>query len=304
MPSRSRIAVLSLVLGLAWATSLAQTQKIPVTGCSSTVSPAPGLDCAKAYDGNTSTRWGFNAASSQDLQLDFGQVRRIKRIVVTWTAAPYDRSYLCVDGTHTWHLLKVVQSGSLTDDINLAWGTNPRGGGDTLCDAASLIIEVSSSVAGGIQEVSLSGPGSYTEDGLLTVNVPIPAWNMNALDLQCLDLPAGLSPDRVVGISAVIRSDFGTVHNFAKLRDTDFEINGVLGHPDDSQPPSNKVGGGGTVGIGADLPCSKGKWQIFLKQQTGFNGASFTNHPAFSSLATNPRGYVKIEYLNSAPEYP
>ncbi len=283
------------------------TQKIPITSCTSSPASVVGHECEKAYDGNTGTNWTRPQALQTVLQFNFGKVRRIKYIKVSFTGSSIGpRNYTIIDKLGAAVDISVLNTNVLEDQITLAWGADPSIYSiDTMPDASALIISSYSTQIYSIKEVEIYGPGNYTNDNIVTVNVPIPAWNMNASTLLCLDLPSGITPNRVVGISAVIRSDINTIHSFSKLKTASPDMAPIYPNPDKQQAGAG-VGGGGTVGITFELPCTPSspfKWKIFLNWDRNYEPSSFKASSYFSSLSTVPRGYIKIEYLSSSPDF-
>lgn len=290
------------LLGLALGAfpSYSQTQKIAITGCSTSIAPVTGGECNKAYDGNTGTEWKLQAitGSPQEMTVDFGTTRRIKRIVVNWGVPPNGgRDYICVDAASGWHWVASRTGSQTTDDITLNWGS-AGGGPDTVCDAKSLVIATYSTTVGGLKEVNLYGPGIYTNEKIQVKAISIPAWNMNSGLFKCIDLPPEINPERIVGLSAVIRSDHGTIHQLARLKAANLTINGVK---EFQGTDMGWLGVGGNVGVSYEKPCNLNKWQIFVEINAK---ATFYTHGSFSNLATNPRGYARIEYLSVDPDYP
>ncbi len=331
-----------LNIGLNLLAGHAYTQKIPITSCTSSPASVVGHECEKAYDGNTGTYWTRPQALQTELRFNFGNVRRIKYIKVSFTGSSIGpRNYTIIDKLGAYVDISVLNTNVLEDQITLAWGADAGVYAiDTVPDASALIIRSYSAQIYSIKEVEIYGPGIYTEEGIQTVVVPIPAWNMSAPGeaLKCIDLPAGIQPLRVIGISATIRSDFNTatneytMHNFSKLRTPGAPGFFVAIDQDGSggRPP----GGGGNVGITNKAPCTlapnnrwpaTGQWRIFLAQNpNGIYASGSTGTPAafdkfkdgqlisqstfaqstwFSSLSTNPRGFVKIQYLTFNPDF-
>lgn len=271
-----------------------RAQPVAITGCVGSPNLA-GYECNKAYDQNSGSEWrtANTPGITQTLRLNLGQVRRIKKITVTWGTPPSglrDYFYMNKLGYQIW--LKTVTGSQTTDNITLLWGGN-GGEIDTVPDTDALVIAVSGGYSS-IKEVALHGPGQYTEAKLLTKVVPIPSWNMNLENQKCIDFPIGVLPARIVGMSAVIRSDASTVHYLAKSKNAQLYVGGIL-------EDQGATGAGGNVSIQYGACSSGNQWKILVELAAL---STFKSHSKFSNPATNPRGHVTLEYLSADPEYP
>lgn len=284
-----------LILGAGMAgAAFSQSQKIPITGCTTNYAPVAGYDCTKAYDGNPATNWRIPGdAVTHVLDVNFSAARRVKRLVVTWDAVPNgDRHYFATDreGVSHWLGYRIGGTTGTTDDIVLKWGSNNYDP-DTVLQARTISVYTYSSTVAGLREIDVYGPGLYSENQIITRRIPIPAWNMVAELSKTIPVSPAIPANRVVGASAFLYSDYNVVQNFTSLSV----------HPIGAYQYS---GGTGDQPAGFYLTATgpAGSTQIESIEMTGNRTAHQNSN--FDDPNKNPRGWITIQYLSQSPEFP
>jgi hypothetical protein len=297
MNQRSRTlwrALPILAAALYWQEAFSQSQKLQIVSCTSTPASVPGYPCENAFDGNPSTEWRVQAkpGSGQLIQLNFATLRRVKKITATWSVAPNEsRNYITRDKNGGWRWVSTLTGSQTIDNVPLSWGEDlTSSGGNMIWHSQSVIIEAYSSVVAGLREISVFGPGIYTDNQILTATIPIPAWNISAQQSMSLPLGSSIPFSRIVGVSAFLIGDDNTVRNLTSLVPSYMPLGGYI-----------YQGGGTNGGTPTHFPSG---FQLFRSSNEIFlSAASFQNDPEFNDPAKTPRGYVTVRYLSQTPEF-
>lgn len=278
------LAMLAGGSGAAWA----QSQKLAIVSCTSTPPAVPGYECEKAFDGNPATEWRVQgmSGSGQIIRLNFATLRRVKKISATWGAAPNEvRNYVTVDQSGSWRWASSVSGSQSVDNITLSWGEDLISEGDNMIwHSQAVIIEAYSSAVAGLREISLFGPGSYSDQQIQTATVAIPPWDITLGQPMDLPLSSSILASRIVGVSAFLIGNDNSVHNLTSL--VPFPATAYTYR-----------GAGAHSASGLTLSQSANQATVSL------DASSFKGLANFSGTAKIPRGYVTVRYLSQDPEF-
>jgi hypothetical protein len=261
-----------------------QAQKLAIATCTSSTALS-GHDCAKAYDGDLSTDFQ-GRSTGPALNLDFGKICGIKRIVITWGASR--PSGFQINGkdksTDAYQdIVGIDAVGGPTTEVILPWSQE----GYNRDTARYVQIQAYGNVSAmDIKEVSVYGMGVYNEDEILVSTYPF--GNVPCSDFTLPTIFSDIFVKRVVGMSTIIYLDDGKIQKLERNAGAPWV------------PGPTPIGGQpGYNGGRAVFKQTTSGWQVNIATGPYFNSGP---NPNCRANVAN-RGYLAVYYLSHDPDY-